>query len=126
MIGEALALTALYCRNRAVSVVVPKRGTIVIAEIKFRQIAMQMLFAAMLIDTTHAALENCEIALDGICRYVAACVFLLGVIDGFVRRELLANLLVQLAFIGMEAALTINVAANNIDHDISMSAWDAK
>ena len=37
MIGEALALTASNRRNRAVIVIVPKRGTIVIAEIELRQ-----------------------------------------------------------------------------------------
>ena len=45
MIGEALALTTSYRSNGAVSVIVPKRGTVVVAEIEFRQIAMQMLLA---------------------------------------------------------------------------------
>jgi hypothetical protein len=58
MIAEALALTASYCRNGAVSVIVPKRGTIVVAEIEFRQITMQMLLVAMLVHTAHATFEN--------------------------------------------------------------------
>ena len=58
MIGEALALAAFYRSNGAVSVIVPKRDTVVITEVELGKIAMQMLFAAMLIDASHAAFEN--------------------------------------------------------------------
>lgn len=58
MISEALALTALYRRKRAVSVIVPKRGTVVVAKVEFGKIAVQMLFGAMLIHAAHAAFEN--------------------------------------------------------------------
>lgn len=44
MIGEALALTTLYRRDGASFVIVPKRGTVVVAEIKFRQVAVQVFF----------------------------------------------------------------------------------
>ena len=66
MIGEALALTRPYRCNGAVIIAVPKRGTMVIAEIKFRQIAMQVFLAAMLINALHSALKDAEKALNGI------------------------------------------------------------
>jgi hypothetical protein len=36
------------------------------AEVKFREIAMQMLLATMLLRAEHAALEYAEIAFDGV------------------------------------------------------------
>ena len=91
MIGEALALTASYRCDSAVGVIEPKRGTIIVAEIKFRQITVQMLLGTVLIHAAHAAFENREIAFDCIGRHVAARIFLRGVIDGFVRGKLLAD-----------------------------------
>ena len=57
-ISEALANDTLSQSVGAVSVVHAKRCAVVMAEIKLRQIAMQMLFGAMLIGAEHAALEN--------------------------------------------------------------------
>jgi hypothetical protein len=37
-----------------------------VAEVKFSQITMQMLFAAMLVGAEHTALEYAEIAFDGL------------------------------------------------------------
>jgi hypothetical protein len=44
--------------------IIPRRArrAVVVAEIKFRQIAMQVLFLAMLINAFHAALENRAVA----------------------------------------------------------------
>ena len=58
MIGEALTLTAPDCRKRPVFIIETKRSAGVVAKIKFREIAMQVLLGAMLIDTTHTALKD--------------------------------------------------------------------
>jgi hypothetical protein len=58
MIGEALAIAAFYRSDGAIRVVVSKRDAIVITEVEFGKITMQMLFAAMLVHATHAAFEN--------------------------------------------------------------------
>ena len=47
-----------------VLVVHAELGAVAVAEIELRQIAVQMLFAAMLIDALHAALEDREEAFD--------------------------------------------------------------
>jgi hypothetical protein len=60
IIGEALALTTSYRGNGAVSVVAPKRDTVIIAELEFGKVAVQMLLAAMLVDALHPALKNRE------------------------------------------------------------------
>jgi hypothetical protein len=52
------------CRNRTVTIIATQGFPIVIPELIFRQIAMQMLFTTMLIDALHATLENAEIALN--------------------------------------------------------------
>jgi hypothetical protein len=56
-IGRALANHALRQFVGALGIVHAKRNAVVIAKIKFRQIAMQMLFGAMLIRAFHTALE---------------------------------------------------------------------
>ncbi len=53
MIG-ALDILNAYC------------GAIVVTEIEFRQIAVQVLLGTMLIDAAHSALENREVAFDRI------------------------------------------------------------
>jgi hypothetical protein len=45
------------------------------AEIKLGQVALKVLFAAVLINAVDAALENREIALDRVCGDSAASVF---------------------------------------------------
>ncbi len=50
-ISQALADDASGQGLGAAAVVNAKRSAVVVAEIKFRQIAMQMLFAAMLVPT---------------------------------------------------------------------------
>src|SRR5687767_2172028 len=45
------------CRG-ALAVIDAKANAVVVAEIKFRKIAVQMLFAAMLVDAAHPALED--------------------------------------------------------------------
>ena len=83
MTGEALALTASYCCNGAVSVIEPKRGPVVVAKIELCQIAMQMLLCAVLIDAAHAAFENREITFNRVRRYVAARIFIGRMLDRF-------------------------------------------
>ena len=55
MIGEALTLTTSHRSDRALMSAI-LRG--VVSEIKFREVAVQVLFAAVLIDAAHPALEH--------------------------------------------------------------------
>jgi len=64
MIGEALAFTGAYRRYGAGFIAPAQRLPMIEAEIKFRQIAMQVFLAAMLINALHAALEDAEITLN--------------------------------------------------------------
>jgi hypothetical protein len=57
-IGEALSNDALSQLIGAAGIVNAQRDTVVIAEIKFSQIAVLMLFRAMLVGAAHTALEH--------------------------------------------------------------------
>jgi hypothetical protein len=64
--GEALADDTGKCGDGAVGIIAAERSAIIIPELIFGQIAVQMLLATVLIDTLHAALEDAEIALHGV------------------------------------------------------------
>ena len=68
----------------AVKIVEAKRGAGVVAEIKFREIAVQVLFVTVLINALHSALEDGEIAFNGIGGHIAAHVFVGCMLDRFV------------------------------------------
>ena len=57
-IGQALANDAFGQLIRAVGIIHAKRNAVVMTEIKFRQIAMQMLLGAMLIGAAHPRLNT--------------------------------------------------------------------
>ncbi len=57
-IREALAFDALNRKRRTFPVIKAEGSSGVKAEIKFREIAMQVLFLAMLISAAHSALEH--------------------------------------------------------------------
>ena len=66
-------------------------NAIIVAEVEFRKITVQMMLSAMLIDTLHAALEDTEIAFEGVGVAIAALPFLLAVIDAFMAGEILCR-----------------------------------
>ena len=79
----------------AFGIVHAQSNAIVVTEIKFGEIAMKMLLAAMLVRAFHAALEHAEIAFDGVGRddrfTLTADVFVILMIDGIVLGKLSAN-----------------------------------
>ena len=92
-IGQPLADDALHGAGGALHVIYAEPNAIAIAEIELRQIAVQMLLAAMLVDALHAALEDRVVAFDGVgadddrSASSYADVFLVAVLDGLVARE---------------------------------------
>jgi hypothetical protein len=52
--------------RRTFSILDAKARAVVIAEVKFREIAVQMLFADMMIGPNHAALENGKIVFGAV------------------------------------------------------------
>ena len=75
MIGEPLAFDAFDSGFGAVNVAVAEPNAMVVAEVKFREIAVQMLLVAVLINSLHAALEDRERAFDGVGVDLGADIF---------------------------------------------------
>lgn len=65
-IGKALAGDALQSLLGVGLIVNFERRTVAVAEVKFRQVAMQMRLATMLIDALHAAFEDAEKTFNGV------------------------------------------------------------
>jgi hypothetical protein len=57
-IGQTLSNDTLQCAVSAGTIIYAQRNAVAIAEIKLREIPMQMLLGAMLVHALHAALEN--------------------------------------------------------------------
>src|SRR5262245_37877210 len=86
-VSEQLADNAFQC---SVIIAIAKRDTMVVAKIILCQVAVQMLFAAVLVDAFHAALEDRVVALDRVRVDVAANIFLF-----FVMHPAIAGLATQ-------------------------------
>src|SRR3954451_13415141 len=65
-VGQSLSDDALHGAGCALRIVYAQPDPIGIAEIKFGQVAVKMLLAAMLVSAGHATFENREITFDGI------------------------------------------------------------
>ena len=89
-IGEALAYDPLHGASGTLYVIYAQPNAIGIAEIKFREITVQMLFAAMLIHAFHAAFENRREALERVRVNFAATIFASAMINAAMAREVLA------------------------------------
>jgi hypothetical protein len=92
--------------------------TVLVPEIKLRQIAVQVLLGAMLVDAHHSALEY-RIDLDRVGVGIVANVYHLVVRDRFVASELLPDLAVLGSLVGHKLGFAGNVLAHgrgNIDN----------
>ena len=97
LIRQTLAGRAFDRDGLALHVVDAKLGARVLAEIELGQIAVQMLFAAVLINTDHAALKDAVISLDGVGIYfvsipVGVALLAAMMVNRSVLRELVAQL----------------------------------
>jgi hypothetical protein len=67
---EALAFHTFDSGKCAINVAVAKARSVIVPEIKFREITMQMLLFAMLIDDLHAAFKDRKHAFNRVRMYV--------------------------------------------------------
>src|SRR3546814_6751411 len=104
-IGEALALDAFQGLVHALHVLDTKGSALVVAEIELRQIALQVGRANMVVGAIDAALEQGEVALNGVGVGVAAHVLVNAVIDALMVGEL-----------GAEDAVLARVVARSEEH----------
>lgn len=64
LIRETLASRVLNGLRRTFAIVKAELFSVIVTEVIFGKVAMQMLFAAMLINAAHTALEDREIAFN--------------------------------------------------------------
>src|SRR5438105_3862400 len=86
-IGQALTADPLQGGIRALRIIHPERGPIVVAKIEFANVALQMRFANMVICPDQATLEDREKALYGVRRDFAARVFFAAMVHAGMLRE---------------------------------------
>jgi len=93
-----------------------KTRTVVIAEIIFREIAMQVLFAIVLVNAFKAAFKDGEEAFNRIGVSIVADVFANAMRYGLVIGKLFTQLNVQVTLIGHQCALAAYILADNGDN----------
>lgn len=93
-----------------------KGGTVVMSELKLGQVARQVLFGAVLIDTAHTALEDREIAFDGVGVRLAANKLAGRVLHRVMAGEVLGHLAVEPAFVGVQRSLGQYVLDHQLLH----------
>jgi hypothetical protein len=108
-IGEALSARTLDCPAGALGIVNPELDAIRIAEVELGEVAVKVPLGAVLIDAGHSALEDREIAFNGVGVSIAAHPFLAPVIDGFVTSEAPADRAVRVRLIGAEMARGVGI-----------------
>jgi hypothetical protein len=113
LIGKALALGTFQRTIRAGVVIAAKRNPVVIPEVKFGQIPVQMGFRNVLVNAVNAALENTEIALNRVGMHVAANIFPSTVGDSAVRSEVVADIGIKLGLIGHEVAFERDIPSHD-------------
>jgi len=76
-IGQPLAFRTFYSDGSALHVINAQLGACVLPEIKFGEIAVEMLGIDVLVNADHAALEHAEEAFERVGMHVAARPFVL-------------------------------------------------
>src|SRR4051812_43939597 len=99
MIRQPLAFDSLNRGFGPVNIAVAQADSVIVAEIKFRKIAVQVLLFAVLINAARAALEDGERPFDGVGVNVAANVFFDAMLHGLMRSEMSVRASVEFAFV---------------------------
>src|SRR6185312_10209441 len=108
LIGEALADDAGHDAFGASSITYSQGYARIVAEIKLGEVAAKVLLADVVVHAVDAALEDAEIAFDGVGVGIAAHVFLGAVVDDLMG-EIVAKLAVHASVIGHDDRLVVNV-----------------
>jgi hypothetical protein len=88
-----------------------KGDAIVVPEVEFGQVPMQVPFGTVLINALHSALKHAEIAFHSVRIDVAAHVFLLFMAYEVMLRKLSTNRLIVSAFVSNQPRFPRNILA---------------
>lgn len=113
VVGEALADHTAKDQVCALSVLDTSCRAVGVAEVIFRQIAVQVLLAAMLVDAPHPALEDAEVAFDGVGVDGAAHVLARAVVHALMVGNVERDEAIDGAFVGHDASFAADVGGDN-------------
>ena len=108
-IGEALTNDAHQGVVSAHVVIDPKGSAVAVAESELSAVTVQVGLVAMLVNALHAALEDAEIAFDGVGVNVTTNVFISGVSSEIMGSEGFGEFLVPLGFVSVDGCLFGNI-----------------
>jgi hypothetical protein len=112
-IGEPLAHDTFNSTFGALNVINAKPHAVAISEIEFANITMQVLLTAMLIDAFHTALEDTEVAFNGVCMHIATDIFFVLVADAFMAGEMTTKRIVTTPFISHHRGFFRDIGLDN-------------
>jgi hypothetical protein len=112
-IGQSLSLNALQHSIGASNIINAKLDAVIITEVEFSDIAVQMLFVAVLINAFHATFEDAVVALNRIGMNGTAHIFLGFVADALMAREMIAKREIAASFIGHHRGFFRDVGLND-------------
>jgi hypothetical protein len=125
-IGEAFPNDTFDRTLGALYVIYAEPDAIAIAEIEFGKIAVQVFFAAMLIDAFHATFEDREIAFNCVGVDDPAHVFANAVIDGLVHPIFFPEHAVSLPIIANDESFLGNVGTDDREQVTAGSSFHMK
>jgi hypothetical protein len=96
-VGQPLASDALNRERGPSCVAVTEGDPVVVSEIEFAEVTLQVLLANVVVHTIDAALEDRKVALDRVGVGIAAHVFADRMVYGAMAREALADLVIDRA-----------------------------
>jgi hypothetical protein len=125
-IGETLSNDTFDRALGALYVIYAEPDAIAIAKIEFGKVAMQMPFAAMLIDALHAALEDRIVAFNGVGMDDPTNVLANAVVDGLVHPIFFSERAVRLPIVADDESFLGNVGADDREQLTAGSSFHMK
>lgn len=116
MVGEPLAFGGFQRSNRALHIAETQSDPVIVSEVELREITVEVLLGAMLIDALYAPLEDREVAFDRVRVDLAASVFASRVLHGRMLGEVTASLAVQAALVSEEPGVASDVRLYDLCH----------
>jgi hypothetical protein len=112
-VGKAFSDDSFDRQISAGAIIDPQLGAVAVAEIELGEVTFQVCFADMLVDAIDAALQDREVALDGVGISLSPDIFFGGVVNRLIVRECGADRRVDVRFIGHEPAVFMGMLGDD-------------
>lgn len=123
-VGQSLSNNTTQSEVGARLIVNSDRNTVTVAEVELRQIPVQVLLADVVERPDDAALQDAEVAFDGVAVDVAANVLIRAMVNHAVRSELLADMVVTARRVRHEIGSAVSVLVQDRAQRLSADVGD--